>query len=148
MGDRHGLPDFPYTRNMPWMKRFFLPLACAGLVVLLGMGLSMPNPLFWHSLEVTVTAYNSTRAQTDGTPYLAAWGNRLKPGVRSIAISRDLIPLGLGNRTEVHIEGFGGPYMVLDKMNSRFKKRIDIYFGKDVKAAREFGERKATIYWR
>jgi 3D (Asp-Asp-Asp) domain-containing protein len=33
-------------------------------------------------------------------------------------------------------------------MNQRFTQRIDIYFGTDVKAAREFGERTALIYWR
>jgi len=130
------------------MKRFFLPLAGAGLVVLLGMGLSMPNRVFWHSLEVTITAYNSTRAQTDATPRRAAWNNRLRPGMKSIAVSRDLIPLGLTNRTEVYIEGFDGPYVVLDKMNRRFKRRIDIYFGKEVESARAFGSRKGMIYWR
>ncbi|BCS88621.1 3D domain-containing protein [Pseudodesulfovibrio sediminis] len=130
------------------LKQFFLPLAVAGLVILLGMAMSQPNRLFWHSLEVTVTAYNSTRAQTDSTPNRAAWNNRLKPGMKVIAVSRDLISEGLTNQTEVYIEGFDEPYVVMDKMNSRFKRRIDIYFGKDVQAAREFGEQKAVIYWR
>ncbi|WP_319541087.1 hypothetical protein [uncultured Pseudodesulfovibrio sp.] len=130
------------------MKRFIIPLAVAGLVILVGVGLSIPNPLFWKSLEVTVTAYNSTRRQTDGNPFVAAWGNKLKPGMKGVAVSRDLIPLGLGDQAEVHIEGFDGPYTVLDKMNKRFERRVDIYFGVDVEAAQEFGKRKATIYWR
>ncbi|MCJ2165653.1 MULTISPECIES: 3D domain-containing protein [unclassified Pseudodesulfovibrio] len=130
------------------MKHFFFLLAIAGLVVFWGMGTNIPNRLFWNNLDVTVTAYNSTRAQTSGNPNVAAWNNRLKPGMKCIAVSRDLIPMGLDNQTEVYIEGLGGPYLVLDKMNRRFKHRIDVYFGKNVKAAREFGERKATIYWR
>ena len=132
------------------MKRFALPFAAVGLVVLLGLGLGLtrPNRVFWNSLEVTVTAYNSTPAQTDGTPNRAAWNNRLAPGMKAVAVSRDLIPMGLDNQTEVHIEGLDGPYVVMDKMNSRFTRRIDVYFGKDVQAAREFGERTATIYWR
>lgn len=130
------------------MKRFFIPMIIAGLVMLLGYGMSQPNRVLWNSLEVTVTAYNSTRAQTDGTPHRAAWNNRLKHGMKAVAVSRDLIPMGLDNRTEVWIEGFDGPYRVMDKMNQRFTRRIDIYFGKDVAAAREFGERTARIYWR
>ena len=129
------------------MKRVLIPLLVAGLLILLGYGMSQPNRVFWKSLEVTVTAYNSTRAQTDGNPRRAAWNNRLHPDVPSIAVSRDLIPKGLGNQAEVWIEDLGGPYLVLDKMNRRFKRRIDIYFGKDVSAAREFGQRTATIYW-
>jgi len=130
------------------MKRFILSMAVAGLVVLLGAGLSIPNPVFWKSLEVTVTAYNSTPGQTDGDPFVAAWRNKLKPGMKCVAVSRDLIPLGLGNKAEVYIEGFDGAFLVLDKMNKRFERRIDIYFGVDVKGAREFGERSATIYWK
>ncbi|OIQ50357.1 hypothetical protein BerOc1_02288 [Pseudodesulfovibrio hydrargyri] len=131
------------------MKRVLIPLLAACLLILLGYAMSQPNRVaFWNSLEVTVTAYNSTRAQTDGNPHRAAWNNRLKPGMKAIAVSRDLIKLGLDNRTEVWIEGFDGPYLVLDKMNRRYRRRIDIYLGRDVRAAREFGRRKTRIYWR
>ncbi|WFS62951.1 hypothetical protein LF599_01955 [Pseudodesulfovibrio thermohalotolerans] len=130
------------------MKRALILLFAAGLVIVLGYAISQPNRLFWNNLEVTVTAYNSTPGQTDGDPTRAAWNNRLKPGMKAVAVSRDLIERGLNNRTEVWIDGFDGPYIVLDKMNQRFTQRIDIYFGTDVKAAREFGERTARIYWR
>lgn len=129
------------------MKRVLLPLFAACLLILLGYAMIRPNRVFWDSLEVTVTAYNSTRAQTDGNPHRAAWNNRLKPGMKAVAVSRDLLKLGLDNGTEVWIEGFDGPYRVMDKMNRRYERRIDIYFGKDVKAAREFGRRKVRIYW-
>jgi 3D (Asp-Asp-Asp) domain-containing protein len=68
--------------------------------------------------------------------------------MKAVAVSRDLIELGLDNQTEVWIDGFDGPYRVVDKMNRRYERRIDIYFGKDVAAAREFGRRTARIYWR
>ncbi|WP_207260700.1 3D domain-containing protein [Desulfovibrio sp. Huiquan2017] len=130
------------------MKRVLIPLFAACLLILLGYAMIRPNRVFWDSMEVTVTAYNSTRAQTDGTPHRAAWNNRLKPGMKAVAVSRDLLKLGLDNGTEVWIEGFDSPYRVMDKMNRRYERRIDVYFGKDVKAAREFGHRKARIYWR
>lgn len=101
-----------------------------------------------RTLQVTAAAYNSTVAQTDSRPTEAAWGDSLVPGLRAIAISRDLIPLGLGQGVSVRIEGLAGEYTVLDKMDGRWKKRIDIYFGKDVEAAREWGEQTVVIRWR
>jgi 3D (Asp-Asp-Asp) domain-containing protein len=68
--------------------------------------------------------------------------------MKCIAVSRDLIAHGLEHEVEVYIEGLEGAYRVLDKMNRRFEKRIDVYFGKNVEAARQFGEQQATIYWR
>ena len=98
-------------------------------------------------LAVTATAYTSTRCQTDKTPFLAAWNNRLKPGVKSIAVSRDLLDMGLTNGTYVTINGLRGRYKVLDKMNKRWKKKIDIYMGTDLKKAKRWGKRKVTIRW-
>jgi 3D (Asp-Asp-Asp) domain-containing protein len=98
-------------------------------------------------LTVTSTAYTSCRRETDNTPYLAAWNNRLKPSVKSIAVSRDLLKLGLTNGTKVKISGLKGHYIVLDKMNKRWKKKIDIYMGCNLKRARKWGKRKVTIIW-
>jgi len=99
-------------------------------------------------LAVTATAYTSTRGQTDKTPYLAAWNNRLKPGVKSIAVSRDLLDRGLTNGTVVTIDGLRGKYKVLDKMNKRWKKKIDIYMGTNHKRAIRWGKRRVTIRWK
>ena len=119
------------------------------VLVLLGVGWTVPNPIFWNSMEVTVTAYNSTPRQTEGNPNIAAWGDRLTPDTRGIAVSRDLLKVGLDHEVEVWVEGFdAGPFVVLDKMNRRFKKRIDIFFGKKVEKAREFGKQTAMIYWK
>ncbi|HKP95191.1 MAG TPA: hypothetical protein VJ385_05475 [Fibrobacteria bacterium] len=101
-----------------------------------------------RSLRVTASAYNSLRGQTDSRPDEAAWGDTLTPGLRAIAVSRDLIPLGLGQGAMVRIEGLPGEYRVLDKMHARWRKRIDVYFGVDLKGAREWGEQKVVIRWR
>ena len=100
-----------------------------------------------HSLIVTATAYNSFPEQTGDQPNLAAWGDSLIPGIQAIAVSRDLIPLGLDHRTSVSIEGFSGEFLVLDKMNKRWEKRIDIYMGDDLEAARAWGKRQVEIRW-
>jgi len=101
-----------------------------------------------HELTVTATAYNSLPGQTRGDPTLAAWGDRLEPGMRAIAVSRDLIELGLGHGTRVRIEGLPGEYRVLDKLARRWTRRIDIYMGTDVEAARAWGKRGVRISWR
>ncbi|MCP4665570.1 MAG: hypothetical protein GY849_04310 [Deltaproteobacteria bacterium] len=100
------------------------------------------------SLEVTATAYTSSINQTDKTPWLAAWGDTLEPGMKAIAVSRDLIDMGLTHGVEVSIQGLEGKFKVLDKMNRRWKKRIDIYMGDDVKRAKAWGKRKVVIQWR
>ena len=100
-----------------------------------------------EELVVTSSAYNSVGAQTDDNPTLAAWGDTLVPGMKSIAVSRDLIALGLGHEAEIEIEGLPGTYIVRDKMAKRWTKKIDIYMGEDVEAAREWGVRQVTIRW-
>ncbi len=103
---------------------------------------------FRQSLRVTATAYNSLRSQTDSTPNIAAWGDRLRPGMRVIAVSRDLLRRsGLKHNTLVRIKGYPGTYRVKDKMNRRFQRRIDVYMGKNVKKARRWGHRKVVIQW-
>jgi 3D (Asp-Asp-Asp) domain-containing protein len=101
-----------------------------------------------NAITVTATAYNSTPSQTDGTPDVAAWGDRLFPGLKAIAISRDLMSqYGLSRGSKVQIKGLEGEYVVLDKMHSRWRKKIDIYMGKDRKAAKRWGRRNVTIHW-
>lgn len=98
------------------------------------------------TMTVTSTAYNSLYGQGSGKDHaLAAWGDRLEPGMQAIAVSRDLIPMGLGHNAEVEIKGLPGVWVVKDKMNRRWKKKIDIYMGEDIEAAREWGKRKVTI---
>ena len=85
------------------------------------------------TMEVTATAFNSFGWQTHRDhPTLTAWGDTLKPGMKTIAVSRDLIDSGLTHNTKVKIEGLKGKYLVKDKMNKRWRKRIDIYMGVDL----------------
>ncbi|MFW6224635.1 MAG: hypothetical protein ACOC4B_00030 [Bacteroidota bacterium] len=99
-------------------------------------------------LEVTVTAYNSYQYQTSGNPAITAWGDTLKPGMKSIAVSRDLIDSGLTYGTSVKIEGLPGKYVVRDKMNRRWAKKIDIYMGKSIQESKEWGKQKVMIFWK
>ncbi|MEM1089808.1 MAG: hypothetical protein AAGB27_07005 [Pseudomonadota bacterium] len=100
-------------------------------------------------LEVEATAYNSLPSQTTAeNADLAAWGDRLKPGMKAIAVSRDLLDMGLGHGSTVTIDALPGKWQVLDKMNRRWTRKIDIYMGEDVEAARTWGRRKVTIRFR
>ncbi|WKN31654.1 hypothetical protein PZB74_22160 [Porifericola rhodea] len=101
-------------------------------------------------VEVTATAYNSVEVQTKkGDPATAAWGDKLKPGMKTIAVSRDLLKQeGFEHNTKVKIEGLSGTYRVLDKMNRRWEKRIDIYMGNNVEKALDFGKQEVVISWK
>ncbi|MEA3302379.1 MAG: hypothetical protein U9Q75_03785 [Pseudomonadota bacterium] len=100
-----------------------------------------------RTMMVTASAYNSLRGQTSGNPTIAAWGDKLRPGMKSIAVSRDLQKMGLGHRAEVKIKGLPGTYMVLDRMHHRWRKKIDIYMGTDRSKAMQWGKRKVEITW-
>lgn len=99
----------------------------------------------WHDLKVTASAYNSVASQTDSNPYITAFGDSLKPGLNYIAVSRDLYRKGLRHNTPVKIEGFDSVYFVKDRMHPRWKNKIDIYMGTNVKAARKWGRKKVSI---
>jgi len=99
----------------------------------------------WYPLKVMASAYNSVSSQTDNNPSIAAFGDTLKPGMKCIAVSRDLFKNGLKHNTPVKIDGFEGVYLVKDKMHSRWQNRIDIYMGTDVQAAKNWGRKKIDI---
>ena len=103
------------------------------------------DPYIWKEIDVKATAYNSTKAQTLGNPSIAAWGDSLKPGMKCIAVSRDLIRLGLKHNTPIKIEGLDSIYLVKDKMHRRKRNQIDIYMGVDIKKAKEWGVKKLKI---
>lgn len=101
-----------------------------------------------QSMEVTASAYTMSEAETKkGNVGLAAWGDQLEPGMKAIAVSRDLIDEGLTHKTEVRIEGLEGTYVVRDKMNKRWEEKIDIFMGTDREKAREWGKKEVTIHW-
>jgi 3D (Asp-Asp-Asp) domain-containing protein len=106
-----------------------------------------PAPRTERTLEVTATAYNATPAQTSGDPNTGAWGHRLEPGMKAVAVSPDLLDLGLGPEREIRIEGVDGAWRVLDRMPARWSRRIDLFMGDDVEAARAWGKRRVRIHW-
>lgn len=103
-----------------------------------------PEPMY---MTVQASAYNSLPEQTNDQPNIAAWGDELRPGMKAIAVSRDLLREGLTRGTEVRIEGLKGRYRVLDKMHPRWTRKIDIYMGEDLDAALEWGVREVRISW-
>jgi 3D (Asp-Asp-Asp) domain-containing protein len=133
-------------------------LAMAAAVVLhpggsaASAGVAMtPHPLAESELQgpllVEATAYNSVAGQTEGDPEIGAWGDRLDPGVNSVAVSNDLVELGMKRGSRVRIEGLPGVFVVLDRMPPQWQRRIDIHMGESVGAAKEWGRRKVRIYW-
>ncbi len=85
--------------------------------------------------------------QTSNQPNIAAWGDTLKPGMQCIAVSRDLLTIGINHNTKVKINGIDGIYLVKDKMNKRWKNKIDIYMGENIKEARAWGTKKVTMQY-
>jgi len=92
---------------------------------------------------VKATAYNADPEQTDDTPDVCAWGDKIRPGI--IAISRDLEKSGLTRGKEVYIEGIGN-VVVMDRMHPRKRNQIDLYMENHEDAV-EFGVKELTIYW-
>jgi len=92
---------------------------------------------------VKATAYNAFSQQTDSTPTICAWGDKIRPGI--IAISRDLEKIGLTRGQEVHVEGFG-KRTVMDRMHRRKRNQIDLYMESHKEAIR-FGVQTLTISW-
>ena len=121
------------------------------VILLLLMGLLLVSckseEVIWKSIEVTASAYNSVENQTSNQPNLGAWGDTLKPGMKCIAVSRDLLSIGIDHNTKVKITGLKGIYLVKDKMNQRWTNKIDIYMGENIKQAREWGSKKVTIQY-
>ncbi len=123
----------------------------SSIIIILIIALScsekpMDDKYNWVPINVTATAYNSLPYQTSYEhPAITAWGDSIKPGQKWIAVSRDLLKKGLSYNTMVKIDTFEGIFLVKDKMHSRWRNRIDIYMGEDVKKAKEWGRRKITM---
>ena len=98
-----------------------------------------------RELEVLATAYNSVRGQTDASPDTTAFGIRLRPGMKIVAVSRDLEQLGLREGVRVWIDGVDGEWRVGDRMHPRWQRKIDLYMGEDVSAAKRWGKRRVKI---
>ena len=88
--------------------------------------------------KVTATVYNAVPAQTNSDPGHTASMFKLDLSNpykhRIIAVSRDLlIKFPMGTKVRVSGTKYDGVYVVEDKMNKRYKKRIDILINVDMK---------------
>jgi len=88
------------------------------------------------STRVTVTCYNSERAQTDSTPFITAFNWKVRPGI--IAVSTDLLEKGYTPGSKVYLKNFG-VFTVGDIMNDRFTKRVDIWLPKGKRVFKQTG---------
>ena len=95
---------------------------------------------FILSVIVTATIYHADPRQTNADFLTTASLKKINPdnpqGHRWIAVSRDLEPLGFTFGTKVCVEGAGdldGEWTVQDRMNKRWKHRIDFLVNKDMK---------------
>lgn len=99
----------------------------------------------WETMQVTASSFTLAEDETKrGNIGLTAFGDVLQPGDKAIAVSRDLIRQGLTHGTKIRIEGLPGTYTVQDKMNKRWRNKIDILFTKK-KRARQWGRQKVEI---
>ena len=95
------------------------------------------------TILVTATIYHAVPEQTDTTPFVTASNSRINPenpqGHRWIAVSRDLEKLGFTFGVKVCVEGtdnLDGIWTVQDRMNKRFKNRIDFLVNKELKGGK------------
>ena len=92
---------------------------------------------------VTATIYHAVPEQTDSTPHITASGAHINmedpQSHRWIAVSRDLEAKGLTFGVKVCVTGAGkldGIWIVQDRMNSRWKSRIDFLVNKELKGGK------------
>lgn len=99
-----------------------------------------------ETLSVTACAYTLDGDQTDDSEDIGAWGDELDDESKTIAVSRDLLKMGMKRGTKVRIHGRPGEYVVRDLMHPRWEKRIDILMD-DEDDAFDWGRRKVKITW-
>lgn len=75
-----------------------------------------------RKMWVTTTAYSSTVDQTDSTPFITASGTHVHNGM----VAANFLKFG----TKVRFPSLYGDriFIVEDRMNARFDKRVDIWF--------------------
>ncbi len=91
-----------------------------------------------QTVHVTTTAYSSDVAQTDSTPFTTASGSTVRHGV----VAANFLPIG----TKIKMPKLYGDqiFVVEDRMNKRYAKRMDIWMGTR-EEAKQFGVRNVEI---
>lgn len=98
-----------------------------------------PNPEWVaNTIPVVLTAYSSTIAQTDDTPFITASGAFVREGI----VAANFLPMG----TKIKIPDLYGDkvFVVEDRMHPRKKYQVDIWFP-DYWDALNFGAQYSTI---
>lgn len=91
-----------------------------------------------YVMRLPVTAYSSTPDQTDDTPFMTASGTHVRWGV----VAANFLPIGTHVRLPDH---YGDQvFVVEDRMNARYDKRLDIWM-ETREAARQWGLRRVTL---
>lgn len=92
----------------------------------------------YYTTYITTTAYTSRAAETDNSPFIAAWGDHVFWGM----VASNAFPRG----TKIQIPEYYGDkmFIVLDKMNSRYYHRLDIWMP-NLNDAKKWGARYVEI---
>jgi 3D (Asp-Asp-Asp) domain-containing protein len=109
-----------------------------------GKGKQPGNTLRVKAMAYTACSVGKKRAKRAPR---GAWGDPLTEDANAVAISPDLLEMGLDRGDLITIEGLPGKYKVLDVMHSRHDKSIDIFYGDDQCGALQWGKRTLTITW-
>lgn len=92
----------------------------------------------FYTTSIVATAYSSEPWQTDDTPFITASGTHVRHGV----VASNYFPIG----TRIKIPEIYGDdiFIVEDRMNKRYNKRLDIWMS-DTQDARIFGVKEINI---
>lgn len=118
---KNGLLDFIFQTNSDSqadIEGFELPI--------------LPRPEAVKTIPMTVTAYSSRPAETDGSPFITADGSVVRDGY----VATNVLPIG----TKIRIPTLFGDkiFEVHDRMNARYSYRVDIWMP-ELKDAKQFG---------
>jgi hypothetical protein len=100
-----------------------------------------------ETARVEVGAFAIELRDPRDEPWRGSWGDELRPGMKALAVSPDLVQRGLGRGTRVRIEGMPPSYRVRHQLGADTRERIEIFMGTDADAARRWHERRARIWW-
>lgn len=104
-------------------------------------GAVLPNVVRKEAVKtmlMTVTAYSSEVGQTDSTPFITAFGTRVRDGI----VATNCLPKGALVRFP---EVFGDKeFVVEDRMNSRYYYRMDIWMA-ETQDAINFGAKTLKV---
>ena len=139
-------PTDPITAALLTLQLYLVSaLVAAGISLGLFSGVIIPLLIQKEDTRIirvlSVTAYSPRVIETDSTPFINAFGSPVAEG--QIAVSRDLFLAGWVFERRIWIQDMG-VFVIMDRMNVRFKDSIDIFFF-STKRAKAFGRKKLVV---